>query len=71
MEEMGRQARAEYEAKYTAERNYEMLMEIYAKAIAARGQGEFAEVRGGGFDLRSGVDADVKWMGGRRALVRK
>ena len=28
-EEMGRNARAEYEAMYTAERNYEMLMEIY------------------------------------------
>jgi glycosyltransferase involved in cell wall biosynthesis len=37
MAAMGRAARAEYEAKYTAERNYEMLMEIYAKAIAARG----------------------------------
>jgi len=60
MEEMGREARAEYEAKYTAERNYEMLMGIYAKVIAARGQGVFAEVRDGGFDLRSGVDAEVK-----------
>ena len=29
MEEMGCNARIEYEAKYTAERNYEMLMEIY------------------------------------------
>ncbi len=38
MEEMGREARAEYKAKYTAQRNYEMLMEIYTKAIAARGQ---------------------------------
>ena len=28
MEEMGRNARIEYEAKYTAERNYELLMEI-------------------------------------------
>ena len=37
IEEMGREARAEYKAKYTAQRNYEMLMEIYAKAIAARG----------------------------------
>jgi glycosyltransferase involved in cell wall biosynthesis len=32
--EMGREARAEYEAKYTAERNYEMLMEIYRLAIS-------------------------------------
>ena len=40
--------RAEYKAKYTAQRNYEMLMEIYAKAIAARGQGVFVEVRDGG-----------------------
>jgi len=31
--EMRRAARAEYEAKYTAERNYEMLMAIYAGAI--------------------------------------
>jgi hypothetical protein len=26
---MRREARGEFEAKYTAERNYEMLMEIY------------------------------------------
>jgi glycosyltransferase involved in cell wall biosynthesis len=32
MEAMGRNARAEYEAKYTAHRNYEMLMEIYQRA---------------------------------------
>ncbi len=30
--EMGCEARREYEAKYTAERNYEMLMEIYRRA---------------------------------------
>lgn len=30
---MRRAARAEYEAKYTAERNYEMLMAIYERAI--------------------------------------
>ena len=30
---MRKEARAEYEAKYTAERNYQMLMEIYARAI--------------------------------------
>ena len=34
MAAMGRAARAEYEAKYTAEHNYRMLMEIYRKAIA-------------------------------------
>ncbi len=33
MEEMGRAARAEYEAKYTAERNYHMLMDIYERAM--------------------------------------
>jgi len=32
MEEMGREARQEYEQKYTAERNYEMLMDIYKRA---------------------------------------
>lgn len=30
---MGREARAEYEAKYTAERNYERLIEIYEAAV--------------------------------------
>ncbi len=33
MEAMGLEARAEYEAKYTAERNYQMLMEIYQHTI--------------------------------------
>jgi len=36
MAEMGREARREYERKYTAERNYEMLMEIYERAGAGR-----------------------------------
>jgi glycosyltransferase involved in cell wall biosynthesis len=35
MQEMGRAARAEYEAKYTPSINYQMLMEIYENAIAA------------------------------------
>lgn len=39
MLEMGRNARAEYEAKYTPERNYEMLIAIYEEAIA-EAQGE-------------------------------
>lgn len=33
MAEMGREARREFEAKYTAERNYEMLMAIYRRAM--------------------------------------
>jgi glycosyltransferase involved in cell wall biosynthesis len=37
MAAMGRAARAEYEAKYTAERNYEMLMEIYGRVLGTRG----------------------------------
>jgi glycosyltransferase involved in cell wall biosynthesis len=36
MAAMGRAARAEYEAKYTAERNYEMLMEIYERVVRER-----------------------------------
>jgi glycosyltransferase involved in cell wall biosynthesis len=32
---MGRAARAEYEARYTPQRNYEMLVEIYEDAIAS------------------------------------
>ncbi len=36
MERMGRNARAEYEAKYTAERNYQLLMQISERAVQAR-----------------------------------
>jgi glycosyltransferase involved in cell wall biosynthesis len=39
MQEMGLEARAEYKAKYTAQRNYELLMEIYSTAVAARDKG--------------------------------
>ena len=35
MEAMGRAGRAEYDAKYRAERNYEILMQIYKRAITA------------------------------------
>jgi glycosyltransferase involved in cell wall biosynthesis len=34
MAEMGKEARREYETKYTAERNYSLLMEIYQRAIS-------------------------------------
>jgi len=37
MDAMGRAARAEYEAKYTAERNYRILMEIYG-VVATNGR---------------------------------
>lgn len=33
---MGRNARGEYEAKYTADRNYELLMDVYRVALARR-----------------------------------
>jgi glycosyltransferase involved in cell wall biosynthesis len=36
LERMGLAARAEFEDKYTAERNYAVLMAIYAAALAAR-----------------------------------
>lgn len=36
IEEMGRAARAEYEAKYTAQRNYQMLMDIYQRVLRPR-----------------------------------
>jgi glycosyltransferase involved in cell wall biosynthesis len=35
MRAMGTQARCEYESKYTAEKNYPQLMEIYQRAIAS------------------------------------
>ena len=31
---MGREARREYEAKYTAEKNYPILIEIYKRAMS-------------------------------------
>lgn len=37
VDRMGQAARVEYEAKYTPERNYEMLMDIYRSAIESRG----------------------------------
>jgi len=36
MAQMGRNARAKYEAEFTAERNYQQLMAIYAEAIEAK-----------------------------------
>jgi glycosyltransferase involved in cell wall biosynthesis len=35
MDTMGQAARTEYEAKYTPERNYPMLMDIYRRALAS------------------------------------
>jgi glycosyltransferase involved in cell wall biosynthesis len=34
MESMGKEARQEYETKYTAEKNYPILMNVYRRAIA-------------------------------------
>jgi glycosyltransferase involved in cell wall biosynthesis len=48
MRVMGRNARAEYEAKYTAERNYNMLLAIYQRVIQ-----ETQESRA--FDTRRGL----------------
>jgi len=36
MQDMGRAARAEYEFKYTAERNYQMLMDVYERVLGSR-----------------------------------
>jgi hypothetical protein len=36
MDATGRAASTEYQAKYTAERNYEMLMEIYEHVLRER-----------------------------------
>jgi len=59
MQEMGRNARAEYEAKYTAERNYHQLMEIYERVIsAARAQPRRIQLKAGGQDaIQSGSEA--------------
>jgi glycosyltransferase involved in cell wall biosynthesis len=39
MAAMGRAARAEYEANYTAKRNYHLLMDIYSKARTTAQEG--------------------------------
>jgi glycosyltransferase involved in cell wall biosynthesis len=36
MEAMGRRARTEFEVKYSAERNYRMLMDVYRQALDTR-----------------------------------
>jgi glycosyltransferase involved in cell wall biosynthesis len=49
MSAMGREARREYEAKYTAEKNYLLMMDIYQKAVGKPGS------RGHGYSLREGL----------------
>jgi glycosyltransferase involved in cell wall biosynthesis len=53
MRTMGRNARFEYEAKYTAERNYEMLDDIYHRVLKKAGS---VTVK---FDLPASVSLDV------------
>ena len=48
MAAMGREARREYEQKYTPERNYEMLMNIYQSAIDGRGWASLVSNSSGG-----------------------
>jgi glycosyltransferase involved in cell wall biosynthesis len=36
LDQMRRRARAEFESKYTADRNYQMLMSVYASALGRR-----------------------------------
>ena len=47
MAEMGRQARSEYEEKYTAEDNYRRLMDLYERATKSRGRAARARADGG------------------------
>jgi hypothetical protein len=53
MRTMGRNARLEYEAKYTAERNYEMLHDIYQRVLTKAGS---VTVK---FELPASVSLDV------------
>ena len=43
MRQMGRQARAEYESKYTAGQNYHRLMEVYGSVLPEEVQGRLRE----------------------------
>jgi glycosyltransferase involved in cell wall biosynthesis len=40
MEEVGQAGRAEFVAKYTADRNYRMLIDIYNRAVESRRSGD-------------------------------
>ena len=53
MREMGKAARRDYEAKYTAEKNYPLLMAIYQRAVAAETAAAPADA-GVGFSLSRG-----------------
>lgn len=57
MAEMGRRARREFEARYTAERNYDMLMHVYELAIerASRRLGRHALVHASPCRVQAGV----------------
>ena len=44
--QMRRAARAEYEAKYRSERNYELLMQIYDRVIGKKSSRESERARG-------------------------
>lgn len=46
MNAMGKNARAEYELKYTSERNYELLMKVYSKAVNERESPCFRDLPG-------------------------
>lgn len=39
---MGREGRREYEERYTAKKNYEMLMQVYKEAVQSQGRSESA-----------------------------
>ena len=56
--EMGRNARREFEAKYTAERNFEMLMGIYEKVVR---RWEAGKMGGWGVNPRMHTDAGKMW----------
>lgn len=53
MAEMGREARREYETKYTPERNYSLLMEIYQQAISAGVCSTVSDPTSGNVDSRA------------------
>ena len=44
MNAMGRNARAVYKAKYTSERNYPMLMDLYSRTLATYGRGQSVQL---------------------------
>jgi Glycosyl transferases group 1 len=65
VEAMGREGRREYEERYTAEKHYEMLRQVYEGVLQSRGRPELA------VDSAPGVFTALKSPGAARTNAKK